>query len=304
MGLLYSAMEEGLGGIRIIKAFHAQKFINKSFEEINLRYQKLITRAFRKRDLSPLLNETIGAGVMISLVWLGGSMILNQSENTLTGELFITFIIVFSQLLRPIQGFQTAWPTSNKSKASQDRINEILETDLKITNPKNPIKLSGFKDKIEYKNVGFYYKKDPVLKNINLSINKGESIALVGESGSGKSTIADLLPRFYDTIDGEVTFDGINIKKMFRSLNLKNKLELFLKNLFYLTRLLLKIYLLETITHQLSASSNLQKQQMHMHSFRSLKMDTKQQLEKEATCFREGKSSDCVLPEQSIKIRK
>lgn len=214
MGLLYSAMEEGLGGIRIIKAFHAQKFINKSFEEINLRYQKLITRAFRKRDLSPLLNETIGAGVMISLVWLGGSMILNQSENTLTGELFITFIIVFSQLLRPIQGISNSMANLNKSKASQDRINEILETDLKITNPKNPIKLSGFKDKIEYKNVGFHYKKDPVLKNINLSINKGESIALVGESGSGKSTIADLLPRFYDTIDGEVTFDGINIKNV------------------------------------------------------------------------------------------
>ena len=214
MGLLYSAMEEGLGGIRIIKAFHAQKFINKSFEEINLRYQKLITRAFRKRDLSPLLNETIGAGVMISLVWLGGSMILNQSENTLTGELFITFIIVFSQLLRPIQGISNSMANLNKSKASQDRINEILETDLKITNPKNPIKLSGFKDKIEYKNVGFYYKKDPVLKNINLSINKGESIALVGESGSGKSTIADLLPRFSDTIDGEVTFDGINIKNV------------------------------------------------------------------------------------------
>ena len=102
----------------------------------------------------------------------------------------------------------------NKSKASQDRINEILKTDLKITNPKKPIELSELQDKIEYKNVGFYYKKDPVLKNINLSIKKGESIALVGESGSGKSTIADLLPRFYDTIDGEVTFDGVNIKNV------------------------------------------------------------------------------------------
>jgi len=212
MGLLFSAMEEGLGGIRIIKAFHADGFINNNFERINLRYQKLITRAFRKRDLSPLLNETIGAAVMISLVWFGGSMILNNSEGSLTGELFITFIIVFSQLLRPIQGISNSMANLNKSKASQERINEVLNTDEKIYNPENPFNFQTFKNRIEYKNVNFHYKKEPVLQNVNLSIQKGESIALVGESGSGKSTIADLLPRFYDVISGEITIDGVNIK--------------------------------------------------------------------------------------------
>ena len=214
MGLLYSAMDEGLGGIRIIKAFNAGKFISKNFKKINLRHQKLITRAFRKRDLSPLLNETIGAAVMMCLVWFGGSMILSGDSigNELTGELFITFIIVFSQLLRPIQGISNSIANLNKSKASQDRINDIINLDEKIKNSKNPISLKSFNNIITYNNVSFQYKNEPVLKNINISVKKGETIALVGESGSGKSTIADLLPRFYDTQEGEIKVDDHNVK--------------------------------------------------------------------------------------------
>jgi ATP-binding cassette, subfamily B, bacterial MsbA len=213
MGVLNSAIEETLGGIRIIKAFNAMSQIKNSFKSINLIHQRLITKAFRKRDLSSPLNETLGAIVMVCIVWYGGSMILDQEAgNRLTGKEFIAFIIVFSQLLRPIQGIANAVGYLNKAKASQDRINLILETDEKIYDSENPIRLSELKEGIHYKNISFKYKDEFVLKNINFTIPKGKTVALVGESGSGKSTLADLLPRFYDTTEGEITYDDINIQ--------------------------------------------------------------------------------------------
>jgi subfamily B ATP-binding cassette protein MsbA len=212
MSLLYSSIDEGLGGIRIIKAFNAIPQVFDAFQKVNLQHQKLITKAFRKRDLSPVLNETLGAAVMLCLLWFGGSMILdvNKSGN-LTGEVFLTFIIVFSQLLRPIQGISTSLANLNKAKPSQDRINEILNADEKIFEKQNPVALPDFSVGIRYENVFFKYKDEYVLKNINLSIEKGKTIALVGESGSGKSTLADLLPRFYDVEQGSIYFDNIPI---------------------------------------------------------------------------------------------
>lgn len=212
MGLLFSSIEEGLGGIRIIKAFNALPQVYNAFKDVNLRHQKLITKAFRKRDLSPLLNETLGAGVMLGLVWFGGSMILDvQNDKHLTGEVFITFIIVFSQLLRPIQGISTSLANLNKAKASQDRINEVLNADEKIHEVKQPTALPELTEGIRYENVSFKYKDEFVLKNISITIPKGKTVALVGESGSGKSTLADLLPRFYDAIEGTIFFDNIPI---------------------------------------------------------------------------------------------
>jgi subfamily B ATP-binding cassette protein MsbA len=212
MGLLFSSMEEGLGGIRIIKAFNAVPQVYNAFKEVNLHHQQLITKAFRKRDLSPLLNETLGAAVMLGLVWFGGSMILDvHNDQHLTGKVFITFIIVFSQLLRPIQGISTSLANLNKSKASQDRINEILNADEKIYESSTPIALPELNEGIRYENVSFKYRDEFVLKNINFTIPKGKTIALVGESGSGKSTISDLLPRFYDVTEGTIFFDNIPI---------------------------------------------------------------------------------------------
>lgn len=212
MGLLFSSIEEGLGGIRIIKAFNGVDQVYNAFKEVNLRHQQLVTKTFRKRDLSPILNETLGAGVMLCLVWFGGSMILDVSnDQRLTGEVFITFIIVFSQLLRPIQGIATNIAFLNKAKASQDRINEILNTDEKIYERENPVALKELKTGIRYENVSFKYRDEYVLKNINLTIPKGKTIALVGESGSGKSTLSDLLPRFYDATEGTIFFDDIPI---------------------------------------------------------------------------------------------
>ena len=213
-GLLFSAMEEALSGIRIIKAFNANGFILKGFKKINLTHQKLITKTFRKKDLSPLLNETLGAMVMLLLVWFGGNLILDQKGNGLTGEVFMTFIIVFSQLLRPIQGVSSSIANMTKANVSLERINNILEEDERIIEKPNSIVIKDLNDSVEFNNVSFGYGQEVVLNSITLRVEKGSSVALVGESGSGKSTMMDLLTRFYDVESGEVLIDGINVKDL------------------------------------------------------------------------------------------
>ncbi len=213
-GLLFSAMEEALSGIRIIKAFNANGFILKGFKKINLTHQKLITKTFRKKDLSPLLNETLGAMVMLLLVWFGGNLILDNKGNGLTGEVFMTFIIVFSQLLRPIQGISSSIANMTKANVSLERINNILEEDERIIEKPQAIEINGLNDSVEFNNVSFGYGQEVVLNSISLRVEKGSSVALVGESGSGKSTMMDLLTRFYDVESGEVLIDGINVKDL------------------------------------------------------------------------------------------
>jgi subfamily B ATP-binding cassette protein MsbA len=213
MGVLYSSLDENLSGIRIVKAFNAVPYVISIFKEINLKHQKLTTLTFRKKDLSSPLNEFLGAAVLIGIVWFGGIMILDaKSSSSLTGEEFIAFIIVFSQLLRPISGISFCVSCLNKAKVSQDRINEILETDEKIYESSSPVPLPLLSKGIRYQNISFKYKENWVLDDINLFIPQGKTIALVGESGSGKSTIADLLPRFYDIQEGEILFDDVSIK--------------------------------------------------------------------------------------------
>lgn len=212
-GIVYSAIEESISGIKVIKAFNAIEFVKNRFKGINLRHQQLITKAFRKRDLSPPLNELLGAGVMLCLVWFGGIMILDKDSNSLSGAQFLTFIIVFSQLLRPIQGIATSVGNLNKAQPSLERINEILNTDEVIYENPMSTSLETLNDSIVVDNVSFKYKDEFVLKNIYFELKKGKTIALVGESGSGKSTIADLLPRFYDVTEGAITIDGIDIRE-------------------------------------------------------------------------------------------
>lgn len=213
-GLLYAAIDEALNGIRIIKAFGAIRFIQKRFEHLNLLHQRLITKTFRKKDLAPLLNETLGAFIMLLIVWFGGLLILDHKGAGLSGEVFLTFIIVFSQLLRPIQGISTALSNLAKARVSLDRINEVLHQPEIIMEDNEPIPLQSFGDRISFQNVSFSYQSEPVLSNINIDVLKGQTIALVGESGSGKSTLLDLLPRFYDPTLGAICVDGKNIKKL------------------------------------------------------------------------------------------
>ena len=214
LGFLFSAMEEGLGGIRIIKAFNAIPQFFSNFKKINLDHQQLVTRTFRKKDLSPLLNEFLGSAVMLSLVWFGGKMILESNKEALTGEVFLTFVIVFSQLLRPIQSVSNNMANMTKARASQDRINEVLNADEKIVEKQNAIAINDFHTSIQFENVGFKYGDEPVLNAINLSVKKGATIAIVGESGSGKSTMMDLLPRFYDVTEGRLLIDGMDVRDL------------------------------------------------------------------------------------------
>jgi len=214
-GSLNSNLDETLGGIRIIKAFNAAKQMLRNFERTNLRHQQLTTKSFRKRDISSPLNETLGAGVMLCIAWFGGKMILDSASGSgLTGEEFVGFIIVFSQLLRPIQGVASSIAVLQKASISQNRINEIINSDEKIFEAKNAKELKELNKGVSLKNVSFKYNDNDVIKNVSFDIPKGKKIALVGESGSGKSTLADLVARFYDINSGEITYDGIPVNQL------------------------------------------------------------------------------------------
>lgn len=211
MGRVFSIIDETLGGMRIIKAFNGLQLFQKKFERENLKHQLLVTKTYRKKDLSSPLNEFLGAFVMIVIVFFGGKLVL-QENGGIGGEQFIGFIIIFSQLLRPIQSIATNIGVLQKTKVSLDRIEEIMELHEGILDPENPKQSTPMHEGIKFTDVSFSYGDVPVLKKINLFIPKGKTVALVGESGSGKSTIADLIPRFYDVSSGEITIDGVNIK--------------------------------------------------------------------------------------------
>lgn len=211
MGKVFSLIDETLGGMRVIKAFNGLVLFQSRFERENLKHQLLLTKTFRKKDLSSPLNEFLGAFVMIVIVFFGGKLVL-QENGGITGEQFIGFIIIFSQLLRPIQSIANNVGMLQKTKVSLDRIEEIMELHEGILDPVNPVDNRTMEEGIYLNNVSFSYGDVPVLKNIDLLIPKGKTVALVGESGSGKSTIADLIPRFYDVTEGRITIDGVNIK--------------------------------------------------------------------------------------------
>lgn len=214
LGFLYASMDEHLGGVRVIKSFNAIAFIAKSFKEKNDQHQKLATRVFRKRDLSPLVNETLGATVLLALVYFGGRLILNGDQIGLTGEVFLTYIIVFSQFLRPIQSVSNNMANMTKAQASQDRINNLLNAPDSITDSPNSIQIQEFNTTVSFQNVGFSYQEQPVLNQVNWEVKKGSLVAIVGESGSGKSTLMDLLQRNYDVSSGNILIDGHDIRSL------------------------------------------------------------------------------------------
>lgn len=211
MGRVFSIIDETLGGMRVIKAFNGLSVFQTKFERENLKHQLLITKTYRKKDLSSPLNEFLGALVMIVIVFFGGKLVL-QENGGITGEQFIGFIIIFSQLLRPIQSIANNIGVLQKTKVSLDRIEEIMELHEGILDPEQPVENLPMTEGIRFSRVSFSYGDVPVLKNIDLFIPKGKTVALVGESGSGKSTIADLIPRFYDVTSGNISIDGVDIK--------------------------------------------------------------------------------------------
>lgn len=216
LGYLFSLLEETLSGVKIIKAFTGEKFIQQKFESMNQIFFKQSLNVYRKTDVSSPLTESMVVGVLMIILFLGGKMVIYK-EGGLEAETLILYFIAASQIIPPIKQITTAYASIQKGVASEDRINKILNAPTVIENSKDAIILSKFNHSIEFKNVSFAYRKvgnGYVLKDINLLIEKGKTIALVGQSGSGKTTLADMLPRFYDADDGELLIDAINIKKI------------------------------------------------------------------------------------------
>jgi subfamily B ATP-binding cassette protein MsbA len=213
MGILLSFIEETLGGLRIIKAFSAESKIEERFIRENQTYTRIVNRVFRRDYLASPLSEMLGVFTLIIVMYYGATIVLGP-ESKMAPEVFIGYIAIFSQIINPAKSLTTAYYRVQKGLAAIERINEILDTDVKIVNRKNPISIHDFQDEIRYENVSFQYTNIAVLKNINLSIKKGKTIALVGQSGSGKSTLVDLLPRFYDTTSGQICIDGKPIQDL------------------------------------------------------------------------------------------
>lgn len=211
MGELLSNVEETLTGLRILKAFNAEDSSEKKFRGINEIYRNTMLRMFRKRDLASPLSEFLGALVMVTLVWYGGKMAIDP-EIEFSGPEFLAYIGLFFQLLSPAKSLSTAYYNIQKGAASTERIDKVLEAENKIQDKESATSVQEFKQSITYKNLSFAYEDAKVLKGINLEIEKGKTIALVGQSGGGKSTMVDLLPRFYDPIEGGIFLDGKDIR--------------------------------------------------------------------------------------------
>jgi subfamily B ATP-binding cassette protein MsbA len=212
MGSLLSIIEETLGGLRIIKAFNAEDKVTRRFESTNSFYTRLMIKMWRRRDLATPLSEFLGTVVIMLVLLYGGNLIFNGTSS-LSGSGLIGYVVLFYMIINPAKSFSTAYFNIIKGLASADRIDSILSAENLIKNKVDAKPISSFEHSIEYRNVSFKYQDDWVLKNINLTIEKGKTVALVGQSGSGKSTLVDLLPRFYDLEEGEILLDGINIKE-------------------------------------------------------------------------------------------
>ena len=216
-GQLMALIEETLGGIRIIKAFTAEVFSNARFQKMNERFRVLLTRVYRKRDLASPVSESLMVWVILGTLVFGGYLILSTEKvfgmsSDLTPSQFLVYIAALSQLLEPIKSLTNAVFNLQKGAASEERINELLAAENTITDPANPTPLAEFSDSIEFRNVSFRYDVDDVLKNINLTIPRGKTVALVGPSGGGKSTLADLVPRYFEVATGEILLDGVPIQ--------------------------------------------------------------------------------------------
>jgi len=213
MGEILTVVEETLGGLRIIKAFNAEKKMNARFNSELYDYRHIMNRLMRRRELAHPLSELLGTIVIIIVVWYGGTLILSHNSE-LSGPEFIAYLAIFYQIINPAKAFTTALYSIQKGLASMDRIDKILKADVTIPEAENAQAVSTPKNTVEYRNVTFAYEDKVVLNNVSLTIPKGKTIALVGQSGSGKTTFVDLLPRFYDVIGGQILIDGVDLRDL------------------------------------------------------------------------------------------
>lgn len=211
LAYILSIIDENIFGLRIIKTFNAEGFINSKFKKSSEEYRKIMTSILRKKDLSSPMSELLSTIVMVVVMWFGGQLVLSDSSS-LSPQEFIGYILIFSQIIPPVRSLTTSYYYIQKGSAAAERVYEILDQENGIYNNPKAVKISQINNSINFNINSFKYENKVILKNINFDINKGQKIALVGQSGGGKSTIADLLPRFYDVKDGMITIDKTNIK--------------------------------------------------------------------------------------------
>ena len=207
-----SQVEETLGGLRIIKAFCAEEKMNNRFRSINNHYRSSVQRVNIRQQMAHPMSEFLGTVLIIIVLWVGGILVLDQQ--ILSGPTFIYYLVMLYSIINPLKDFSKASYNIPKGLASMERVDKILKAENTIKEPTNAKHISAFEHQIEFRHVSFRYGEQWVLRDINLVIPKGKTIALVGQSGSGKSTLVDLIPRYYDVQQGEVLIDGINVKDL------------------------------------------------------------------------------------------
>ena len=205
-----SQVEETLGGLRIIKAFCAEDKMNARFDRVNSAYRENIRRVNTRQQMAHPMSEFLGTVMIVIVLWFGGTLVLGSG--TLSGPTFIYYMIILYSIINPLKDFSKAGYNIPKGLASMERVDKILMAESNIKESEHPVHVSSFNHQIELRNVSFRYGEKWVLRNVNLTIEKGKTVALVGQSGSGKSTLVDLIPRYYDVQEGEVLIDGVNVK--------------------------------------------------------------------------------------------
>lgn len=207
-----SQVEETLGGLRIIKAFSAEEKMNARFDKINSNYRDSILKVTIRQQLAHPMSEFLGTVMIVIVLWFGGTLVLN--EQVLSGPTFIYYLVMLYSIINPLKELSKASYAIMKGLASIERVDKILMAEVAIKEPEKPIHINSFEHQIEFRHVSFRYAEQWVLRDINLVIPKGKTVALVGQSGSGKSTLVDLIPRYYDVQQGEVLIDGINVRDL------------------------------------------------------------------------------------------
>ncbi len=207
-----SQVEETLGGLRIIKAFCAEEKMNERFNRVNSDYRDNILRVNTRQQMAHPMSEFLGTLMIVIVLWFGGMLVLGGKG--LSGPTFIYYMVILYSIINPLKEFSKAGYNIPKGLASMERVDKILRAENDIKEPEHPVRVSGFNSKIEFRDVSFRYGDKWVLRHVNLTIEKGKTLAIVGQSGGGKSTLVDLIPRYYDVQEGEVLIDGVNVKDM------------------------------------------------------------------------------------------
>ena len=211
-GQLISQVEETLGGLRIVKAFTAEEFVDKRFRDSNEEYRQTVIGVNRRQLLAHPVSELLGTATIAIVLWYGGSLILNR-DSSIDASTFIYYLVIFYSLINPLKDLSKGAYAIRRGMGSMERVDRILQAESTITDPAEP-KPVVFNEAIRLEKVSFRYAEEWVLRDVDLTIRKGQTVALVGHSGSGKSTLVDLIPRFYDVVEGRITIDGTDIREI------------------------------------------------------------------------------------------